>query len=364
MAAIVAAAAVLAAPAGAAAKDHEVRAGSFSAGFLLQASNGYDLVLFAAGHDRVSLVAAKGGVTVTYDAHGSASRKGIEANFGPFGRVSVRLDDTPLRRGGGKRSGSACKGREDIRWEGIFRGTIEFRGENGYTEVDADRARGGFNRTFRQVCEVKEQRRKPDRPKSGKPPRAPRIDMDYSFLSAQSTTDGRRTEFGLVAAAFDFGGKKAPPTLIPLAFVDTKERVGKVTVSRSAFTIGDEGSLLTGSPEDQPIEATVTLPKPFSGTATYLREVGSSPSWTGLFGVRLPGAGLVPLTGEGFGVDFCQGRGRKRLFACLRRSSQTPPGTATVERAALSLLGHPGALPQGSGSQSQLFADARLSWSR
>ena len=71
----------------------------------------------------------------------------------------------------------------------------------------------------------------------------------------------------------------------------------------------------------------------------------------------MPGVGRVPLTGQGFKSALCSLTVEELLdgHRCLRRRSEPEPDSlAALTRAST----------QGSGSQSQAFWDARLSWSR
>jgi hypothetical protein len=136
------------------------------------------------------------------------------------------------------------------------------------------------------------------------------------------------------------------------------ERRDGVRVMRATQLIGDAHNFLASKPGATPQTVTVVPPPPFVKTAKHLKEHGASATWVGPLAVRLPGAGLVPLTGPGFKSSFCS-----LTFAdfeegerCLpRRGSEPSPGS-------MALLAE--ALLQGSGSQSQAFWDARLSWSR
>jgi hypothetical protein len=46
--------------------------------------------------------------------------------------------------------------------------------------------------------------------------------------------------------------------------------------------------------------ATVTPPRPFVGSGSFLRNADGSTSWTGTLSVRVPGLGMVGLTEPGF----------------------------------------------------------------
>jgi hypothetical protein len=345
--------AILVIPAGAAAKERtEVTPGSFVAGFQLPGSHGYDLSVIAIGHKQVQLIASKGQTSATYLTRGRASRKGIEADFGSLGKIAVRFDGSPIpgkNRGGSER---VCKGRKAIRERGAFHGTIRFAGENGFTEVDADQARGRFYRSFSQVC-----RRTSPKPAS-KPPRLPRqpksgqMRFQSDTLNIESRLGDGNTGLFLSRDELRIGPSSKTAFALNLTIASKSERLGQVEISRTVFMVGENAFLRLSEPGTYPILATAKLPKPFTGTATYREDKGLAPTWTGSLAVRLPGAGLVPLTGEGFKSSLCRASTEKAINACMRQLS-----TTTAQAAALSL-------PQGNGSQSQAFWDARLSWSR
>lgn len=327
VAALTAAPAVATTKSNAVAKDKaEVRPGSFVAGFQLMGSHGYALSVSAFSHQQIQLSARKGQTVATYLTRGRASRKGIEADFGALGKIAVRFDGSPMPPAGGRKSAFTCEGRRAIRERGTFHGTIRFAGENGFTEVGADRARGRFQRSFRRVC-----RRASPRPEP-KPSRSPRLPQRTRFQSDTLVVESKagESDTGLFLSSTEFpdGSDKEWDFGLAVVVASRNERVGPVSISRSAFMIGDSSILRASEPGTYPIVATVRPPKPFTGTATYREDRGLPPTWAGSLGVRLPGAGTVPLTGEGFESSFCRASTEKALYACLR---QFNPNTRTAQ---------------------------------
>lgn len=341
--------AALGAPAAAA--DREVHRDGFWAEFHLKSENGYDVSVFSTGHKRVILTASKGGVSASYLVPGRASRKRIDADFGPFGEISVKFDPAARRP---TRKGRLCPGPRPIAMAGTFRGTIRFVGERGFTEVDASRARGSYFRSFRQVCEKPEKRHRSRVPR---PPGAGQSELRpvVTTLLAETDANGRHLEVGFLGLGFAPGPKLPTVEFLSIGIAGSQERVGHVVVSRSALTDASSRSLHLSAPEAEPETATLSLPKPFSGTATHRKEDGSAPTWTGTLGVRLPGLGTVPLAGTEFHSGLCRTTGFDAFEACLKRLAGNPAKGRRSEF--LALL-------QGSGSQSQFRWDARLSWSR
>lgn len=345
---IAAAAALFVLPAGASAKPHgTVHPGAFEARFHLRGSHGYDLTVAAHGHRQVTLAATKGPATAAYTVVGHASKKGIEADFGSLGKVSVRFVGPPPGRRGPRVSNPRCKGRSPIGEQGTFRGTIRFEGEEGFTAVSAHRATGGFEQSFRRICklpgskfDIRFQRLA----------RAAERQPLLTFLLAASHAAGVSTELAIIGLESAPGAKRNDS--FSLVVAGRRERLGRVTIERSIFTEGDAGTLLVSEPRVSPLQATVTLAAPFLGSATLTEVPGSPPSWSGNLGVSFAGAAGVPLTGEGFKAGFCRSANEDVLERCLNglaksiRSSDLP------------------ASAQGSGSHSQALAEARLSWSR
>jgi hypothetical protein len=154
VAVLVTAAALAAGPGTAAARDGRLASlPSTTAAFSLRGSNGYMIRLQTFRTGRISISAFKGDVDVQYMIHGRPTSRGLEASFGQLGQVSVRFQagdvrplDGPPPRG--------CEGHPPVMETGRFRGTIRFRGEQGYTSVSSSSAYGSLLRTFRMTCNV------------------------------------------------------------------------------------------------------------------------------------------------------------------------------------------------------------------
>jgi hypothetical protein len=340
---------------------HVVKPAGFGISFALQGSNGYGILVASEGHRRVRLTARKSlFYSASYTVPGWASSKGIEADFGELGRISVRFDASAPRKGR-RGHGRICKGRPTIARQGWVRGTIRFAGEHGFTTVDAKRARGGFSRSFRRACK-RSRRTTKFRPPQAPGAKPPSLEFEYSALAAISKSEGVRHEFFAFSSGFEFSRRGKIQTFsLTVLGAASHERRDRVTIQRDAVELADEGAFIVNDPGAYPAVATVTLPKPFSGTATYRQETAASPStWTGSLAVRLPGSGPVPLTGESFESILCRTRSERRVNACLRKLVPLPGGSAGSSTRALMAPTQ----PQGSGSHSQPLADVRLSWSR
>ncbi|HEY8465317.1 MAG TPA: hypothetical protein VIL04_00780 [Solirubrobacterales bacterium] len=150
------------------------------------------------------------------------------------------------------------------------RGTIKFKGEQGYTKVSKRRARGFVSRPGNFEC--------PETVPPGQ----------YVYLTADRTRPKGSVSF----LAYTFTGDGVKPTFEASA----DESVGAVDILRFAGVKGSSEQFTFELTE--PFAATVHPPAPFSGTAAY---DGADESWTGNLKVKLPGK-TYKLTGSGFGV--------------------------------------------------------------
>jgi len=138
---------------------------SFSAEFSLRASNGY-LISVSGGRHQVTITVAEGDlrsnhvVETTYSASGTASPKGVEANFGTLGEISLRF--VPSGRAITKRRPKLPKGskapRTVVRREGAFVGVMRFEGEANYTVVEATEVHGSVWNLRKRVLRHLQQR--------------------------------------------------------------------------------------------------------------------------------------------------------------------------------------------------------------
>jgi hypothetical protein len=340
----VAAVALLALPSATAAKPKQhtlTLPGSFSLTARLPKSHGYALRLQSHGHRRISLSVAGGGSFATYSAKGRANRNRVDADFGRFGHVALRFKGR-TRLVEDKLFGD-CRRRPTVEQLGTLSGRLRFRGEAGFVEVSTDRVKAQTSREYREVCPLRHAG--VNTLGVGRAGTSRKSDEELDLLAATAHSHGRHVSF----AAVRF------PILGSIYLAQTREHVGRVSATKTALFFGNERSLALSKTGVHPETARVTLREPFAGAAEYLENPGHAPSWTGSLRVLLPGAGVVPLTGQGFHATLCRGVSFRQLERNCR--AQRGPPSKPVQ-SALRLL------PQGSGSHSQALADARLSWSR
>lgn len=286
-------------------------------------SDGYQVQMMTIGRT-VLLEAGKARVGSFYAVRGNVSGNRIGARFGKLGRIAVKF--SPVDRSSRRRKSERCPDGGPPLEFGVFRGTIKFRGERGYTTVDARRAPGL----------VIHPRRRPCGPNL-------RAALSTTFglrplntqLTAISRTKGTVTSFEL--------SRRGQSRLLLEA--SRQERRGRMQIFRQASTvIGGENAFIASGPGVQPAFAFLVAPKPFGGSALFAAD--ASTTWSGSLTAWLPGAGKVSLTGPEFALSFCRRSSEER--GC----NPEPP------------VRKPLWIPQGRGSQSQALREARLSWSR
>ncbi len=228
----------------------------------LRASHGY----------KASVMAFRGSVGLTvarkrngreyraqYSVKGTVTEEGLEARFGDLGSISMKF--VPLRPGGSR---------------GTFEGTIQFRGEGGYVELQASRAKGSYITLSPR----------PAPPIAAAPPASVNPDPVYALLDAWSPRAGMRA----LASHPDERG-------LPGFYASAGESYDRVGIVRSVSVPGPTGSFTF---DNDLRTATLRPPAPFSGSATFTRKAGGRGRWLGNLVVDLPGRADVPMTGPEF----------------------------------------------------------------
>lgn len=255
-------------------------------GFKLRASNGYQLIglplVGRGGEGRLLLVAVSHFSAVTYNAPATVTaetveRIEIEADLAALGHVSVAL--APTGRQKSVRVG--CEGNKRVQVEDArYSGTIEFHGEEGFTEVTATGAAVDYDLYRRMLC------------------------AELGFHTGRSYPQGaslqiqrpRDDKAGPWAAA-----TKPHPTSRTWVIAGIDERRGEITISRRVDRFVRPGALRFGQ---ELRTATLRPPAPFSGHATFNRDATRASRWTGNLSVDFPGRSGVALAGPGFSVDL------------------------------------------------------------
>jgi hypothetical protein len=348
----VAAAAVSGAGSAEAKSGYLVERPSVQTKLMLRGSNGYKISIRNFGHRFVQLSASKGDAIAAYAVQGHATRHGVYANFGKFGKVALRFKGSrrPLRKQA--RPLLRCKGRPAIREVGTFRGTLRFRGEQGFTAVSTRAARGTVVRSFRRVCKRPPWLRANLSSRFG---RRQAAKPSLTVFALASRTKARTILVEKVAGELP-GRTGRDGFFLGIDLVFLLEQRGRIWINRAAFLEGHRRDMEIGDSRVEPTSATIAPQRPFSGTAAYAKPPGAAATLTGSLAVSLPGADRVPLTGPGFKSALCRTFKEKLLDRCMREvADELGP------KLGAGVFAGPA---QGSGSQSQLLWDDRLSWSR
>jgi hypothetical protein len=224
---------------------------------------------------------------------GRASEDGeIVGKLPGIGRVDLRFEQISKQQVTfGTETDCKTEGKSAV-LKGVFRGTIEFHGEGGYTTVERRSAPGTIEVHPRTICH---------RPRHQPPPQADKT--GFKLLVAE------RDEGHGESLTFDAFGADLKPSeggsISGFAASYTHKR-GKLLIVASTRAASEEAtSFSLTAPEGTPSEATVAPPAPFSGTATFKLESPTAASWTGDLSVEIPTLGTVDLTEPGFRAGAC-----------------------------------------------------------
>ena len=245
----------------------------------LDGTNGYRLVIRGAktgldpggggGGGEVTIFASNGRVAsggrlrAAYDVGGTSSPRDLEGDFGSFGKVDLHLHVKKTVR---VKAPPHCRGTLRRR-VGVWRGTVQFEGEDDFAAGSATRAKG-----YHEVPQGQYQCTGSDDP--------------YVILGARSPSNG---------SAF-YAEQVLRPGAMPIFDATQGETQGDVTITGEARVLGQASQF---SYDQDYTHATVSPPWPFSGTATFDGPNYAPDSWSGDLAAELPGMGTTALTGPG-----------------------------------------------------------------
>ena len=342
-------------PATAGARPHAiVKRKSMHLSFHLAAGKGVAVSVETSGHRQIRIGVEKGESLAFYTGLGRVTRKGIEADLGRFGRISLRFLPKSRSRGGGLNDllppplRQRCKGRAPVVERGVLVGNVRFRGEHGYVRATAHRVRAQLVRGYKQVC------RWGSGAKAGASA-SKRDQVEVLTLALEAHKLGIERNLVVFSIVLPSEDKKKPEGLT-VGIALRKEKVEGVGTLKGALVFDTGAGILASPRGKQPLTAKVKMPSPFAGTGDYLKEPGQEPTWSGDFGVHMLGNGLVPLTGEEFEVDFCRAISQREIERCIEKAKPSDGRPSGLSARFLDRL-----LTQGSGSHSQPLALAKLS---
>jgi hypothetical protein len=244
--------------------------------FVLKATNGYKLsaLIGSTGEGDAGLLilsVAKKGSGATYLAHGEVTKEHVHFDLGSLGAV-----DLAVQRTGRKETVTPACG-EPVPAEGLeYTGTIEFHGEEGFTEASATRAQQNLKPVLDIVCPG--------------PAEGGTSNLSAAAVQLEASLKGG-PKLGLA--------QKRPGARVFYS-ASVEEREGALRVERRVA-----GALSAKSFHAAPSIATATLTGTgsLSGKGTYAQtQAGKRPrgTWQGNLKVDFPGRASVPIAGPGF----------------------------------------------------------------
>jgi len=241
--------------------------------FKVKASHGYELNVFAFassdGEGSVALFASSPRAAAIYRTPATVTDQRIEADLGVLGQISVKR----VRTGRTKSVRDSCRGDRRRRIEAIrYEGTIEFHGEEDFSEASATGAPFDWATYMAFACASEG-----GHPAGRQLPGA-RLDVhrlpEENELMLHATQDrpGARTEVS----------------------VQVDEVRGELEITR-AIGLRTGPDALRFDPKLR--TATLAPPAPFKGHASFRRNAPPAARWTGNLTVDLPGYSDYPLIG-------------------------------------------------------------------
>lgn len=264
--------------------------------------DGYTIVVIAARQTVTLSVIRRDGRTrpsvATYMAHGRVTPRSIEASFGERGAISLRFRRTGRELRASRRAGCPVSSHRIIADLGVFVGGLRFRGEDGYTSVDAHRLHGGDVDLTALVRCFRGHAPQPLAGDHGQATAAavPGVETHPSPARRKRFVLEANNRLSLSRVAFAAVAREGDPTRFLAVQASSEGQVGIVRVvtvaaPRPTFTVDAAFS-----------RAVVTPPAPFSGRGVFAHGPGTEKSWSGPLAVSFLGAPNVPLTGSPFAV--------------------------------------------------------------
>lgn len=243
--------------------------------FKITGSNGYSLfVVGAPAHkDRPASVVIfatdrRGGAV--YDVPATVTKTSMQAKFGALGEVAVTFHPS----GKAKKVKPSCGGRSVAFDSGSYEGTIRFKGEEGFTSVEATDAKGDLGFLIDLLCA--------GNAGGGSGHSAPGAELNaYTGKSRQGARLNVVKTSPTAPAHFEAGVSEVREGVSISRFVEVIE---------PARTFAFDSKVQT---------ATLRPPAPFSGAGRFRRAAAPANRWSGNLTVDLPGRAGVKLTGSG-----------------------------------------------------------------
>jgi len=241
--------------------------------FTLRGSNGYRIVVLASsrradGRGEVIVFVGGRSAGVSYFAPANVTDAHIEADLGRLGTFAVKF----VASGETKKEGSSCSHDRASFEAGNYEGTIEFRGEENYTQASATSVAAEIKPFLDLLCPGQGE-------VVGSGPGLP-----GAQLKVRTMLTGQRESFT--------AGKNTPSSRARFEATIFERREG-IAISRGVETIGGASAFEYDS---RLSFGRVKPPSPFSGTAVFRPGAPRSSRWRGNLSVDFPGHSNAPLT--------------------------------------------------------------------
>lgn len=248
--------------------------------FKVEASNGYELLVLASargdGDGEVAFLVQGRRRAAIYRGPAAFTGARVEANLGSIGMISVKRVPTAKKR----TVRASCRTGEQRRVKvPRYEGTIEFHGEEGFSEASATRAPFDWGALLAFSCI----------PEGGRPPGKvlPGARLDVHRLPEEN-------ELMLHATQVRPGSKTE-------VSVQVDELRDGLVITRATWATAGSDALHYSSALTT---ATLAPPAPFHGHATFRANAPRATRWTGNLTVDLPGYSGYPLVGSGIRADL------------------------------------------------------------
>jgi hypothetical protein len=260
-------------------------------GFTVKASNGYSM--FIVGSPSHSGTPAAIVIFVTgkragaiYSAPATVTDTSLRADLGALGEIAVTFHPS----GQARTVRSKCGAKPVSFDSGAYEGTIDFHGEEGFTDLEATRASGDLGFLVDLLCPGSSgERGGPFLPaaeldvEANGPRPGPHLNREGPHLKVVKNRSSARAHFE----------------------VGVSEETEGISIDRFTSLIAPPHSF---DYDPQVQTAVVRPPAPFSGTAHFRRNAKSANRWSGDLTVDLPGKAGVKLTGGNLGVSLAHAR--------------------------------------------------------
>jgi len=240
--------------------------------FAVTASNGYVIDVLGAEARKgrpasVLVVARRGDDEALYSTRATVTEESIQADLGELGEIAVSFH----RSGQAKAVRSRCGRPRAVKVDsGVYEGTINFHGEQGFTDVEATTAPGDVKFLLGLLCPG---------PSGRTGHNLPGAELDVQSaspfdpsLSVTKNTPGAPAHFEVAVL----------------------EKHDGIVISRFAGLVAPAKSFKY---DTRAQTATVKPPAPFSGSAAFRHAANPMSRWSGNLTVDLPGRSDVLLTG-------------------------------------------------------------------